>query len=127
MGRALTTHVGVGIVLPHPEEENLPEGLASAFERFVNEEGEDNIGEFYYETLKNYPLLSLNFGGVLEYCQDYTVMVEESSSTIWNGSGSINPAKFTISNDAFDQLASFIMSLGFETVNPEIVVSASYG
>lgn len=127
MGRSLTTHVGVGIVLPHPGEENLPEGLATAFERFVDEGGEDDIGEFYDEALENYPLLELNFGGVSEYYDDYTVMVKDTVTTIWDGSGSIDPAKFSISNDAFDQLASFIISLGFDKINPEIVVSASYG
>lgn len=127
MGQSLTTHVGVGIVLPHPDDEEVPVGLQAMRERYLEEEGEEDYGEFYDHLLNNYPLLELNFGGVSDYFSDYTVMVKSTVSTIWDGSGAVNPSKFVISNDEFDQLAQLISALGFETINPEIVVSASYG
>jgi len=128
MGSSLSTAVGVGIVLPDPnEDEDFSEGLTALWEKYAEESGEDDPGEFYYGLLKKYPLLDINYGGVLEYFCDYTVMVKSTVTNIWDASGSIDPAKFSISNDEFDQLASFIMSLGFEEIKPEIVVSASYG
>ena len=125
MGMTLSADVGVGIVLPDPDAEDRPAGLSAIMERYLDED--EDYGEMYYQFLKEFPLLILSYGGLLEGYQDYSVMVKSTRKTVWSGSDTINPSSFSISNEEFDQLARLISALGYEKVNPEIVVSVSYG
>ena len=135
MGRTLSNDVGVGFVLDWSDDgdeltDQQKEILQSYVDNYDDEDEYGSIDEAYYDMLyglvKKYPLLTTEMSYFEDYSYGYAVLVKSTVSSSYGSILILDPAKFSISNDEFDELTKMMFDLGIQT-NPKIISMVSFG
>jgi hypothetical protein len=135
MGRSLSNDVGVGFVLNWGEDgdeltDHQKEILSNYVEDYEGDDDYDDIDEAYYDMLseivKKYPLLKVEMSYFEDYSYGYAVLVKNTICSSYGSILELDPAKFSISNEEFDELTKMMYDLGIQT-NPKIISMVSFG